>query len=63
MKTLTAQDMIEILSKIDPNLEVAIKHVNPDYTEESWTLQGTVCTLVESDCIQVKDNQIIIDIS
>lgn len=56
-KTLTAQDMIEILSNIDPTTVIAVEQNNPDCTP------GTVYTLVESDCVKVEDGYFVLDIS
>lgn len=61
-KFITVHELIEILEKVDPNLEVVIEHNNPEYAGGYWD-DPTVYTNVESDEISVKDFCLILDIS
>lgn len=59
-KFITVHDLIEILKKVNPNLEVAIQHHNPNIARGYW---DDVYTLVESGRVLVEDGYFVLDIS
>lgn len=59
-KFITVRDLIEILNKVNSELEVVIKHTNPDNTRGYL---DDVYVLVESDRVSVKDGCLVLDIS
>lgn len=59
---ITVHELIEILKKVNPNLEVVIEHNNPNYAGGHWD-DPTVYINVESDEISVKDGCLVLDIS
>lgn len=59
-KFITVHDLIEILKKVNPNLEVAIKRDNP---YGAIVYLDDVYTLVESGRVSVKDCCLVLDIS
>lgn len=61
-KFITVRGLIEILNKVDPNLEVAIEHNNPNYTNTNWE-ERSLYIFVEPGDISVKDGCLVLDIS
>lgn len=61
-KFITVRDLIEILNKVNPNLEVVIEHNNPNYAGGHWD-DPTVCINVTPDEVSVKDGCLVLDIS
>lgn len=61
-KFIKVSDLIEILNKVNPNLEVVIEYNNPNYAGGHWD-DPTVCVNVEPDEVSVKDGYLVLDIS
>ena len=54
-KFITVHDLIEILKKVNPNLEVVIEHNNPNYAGGYWD-DPTVYSNIEPIQISIKDD-------